>query len=338
MARVGMSERDIQALYSEGAGAKDPLVAVRQMVDAARRPGGLEPGTDPAYALAVAADLCEYVGDLDQALALVTEAIEVDGGQDEAPLHRLATMAQLMVKVGQRAEGLALLESLRPYLGTEPSANMSIVDALLETDQEEVAVEWLTEVIRQQLRNRLDADAAKEHTVLLNMRRRIRYQLGLSPDALDLAAPADPALPFDSALAPSPLGGDDDWEDEDWEDDDDDVLRLLYWPEHEYTLLLARWPGLAEEFGADWASQRDSIKAECAESLADGPVQVLPGEVEEYATFAAKHGLDPAIASTGDRYEDQLTMQGRGIEYPPERNAPCWCGSGSKYKKCCGFG
>jgi hypothetical protein len=31
-------------------------------------------------------------------------------------------------------------------------------------------------------------------------------------------------------------------------------------------------PGLAEEFGADWASQRNAIKAECAESVADGPV------------------------------------------------------------------
>ncbi|MEU3308968.1 SEC-C metal-binding domain-containing protein, partial [Nocardiopsis sp. NPDC006832] len=22
--------------------------------------------------------------------------------------------------------------------------------------------------------------------------------------------------------------------------------------------------------------------------------------------------------------------------WPPERNRPCWCGSGRKYKKCCG--
>jgi hypothetical protein len=329
-----MSERDIEALYGEGAGAKDPFVAVRQMVDAARRPGGLEPGIDPGYALAVAADLCEYAGDVEQALALVTEAIEFDGGLDEAPVYRLAAMAERLVKVGQRTEGLALLESLRPYLGTEPSANMSIVDALLSTDQEEVAVEWLTEVIQRQLRTPLDAESAREHTVLLNMRRRIRHQLGLPTDALDLFAPADPALPFDSALAPSPFGGDEDWEDE----IEDDVLRLLYWPEHEYALLLARWPELAEEFGADWESQRNAVKAECAESVADGPVQVLRGEVEEYATFAAKHGLDPATAGTGRRYEYELTGHRQGIDYPPERNTPCWCGSGSKYRKCCGFG
>ncbi|WP_344437186.1 SEC-C metal-binding domain-containing protein [Actinomadura bangladeshensis] len=24
------------------------------------------------------------------------------------------------------------------------------------------------------------------------------------------------------------------------------------------------------------------------------------------------------------------------LAWPPERNAPCWCGSGRKYKKCCG--
>jgi tetratricopeptide (TPR) repeat protein len=334
MSWVRLSERDIEALYSEGAGAKDPFVAVRQMVDAARRPGGLEPGTDPAYALAVAADLCAYAGDVEQALALLTEAIEFDGGQDKAPVHRLAAMAQLLVKSGQRAEGLALLESLRPYLGTEPSANMSIVDALLETEQEDVAIEWLTDAIQRQLRTPLDSHAAMEHTVLLNMRRRIRHQMGLSPDALDLAAPADPALPFDSALAPPSFRGNDDWD----EEIDDDVLRLLYWPEHEYALLLTRWPGLAEEFGADWASQRNAVKKDCAESLAEGPVQVVPGEVEEYAIFAAKHALDPAIVGTGDRYLYELTRQGRGIDYPPARNATCWCGSGSKYKKCCGFG
>ncbi len=27
---------------------------------------------------------------------------------------------------------------------------------------------------------------------------------------------------------------------------------------------------------------------------------------------------------------------GRRVVWPPSRNKPCWCGSGSKYKKCCG--
>ncbi len=31
-----------------------------------------------------------------------------------------------------------------------------------------------------------------------------------------------------------------------------------------------------------------------------------------------------------------LTPEGELIPWPPERNDPCWCGSGVKYKKCCG--
>jgi hypothetical protein len=27
---------------------------------------------------------------------------------------------------------------------------------------------------------------------------------------------------------------------------------------------------------------------------------------------------------------------GRRVVWPPPRNNPCWCGSGAKYKKCCG--
>lgn len=37
----------------------------------------------------------------------------------------------------------------------------------------------------------------------------------------------------------------------------------------------------------------------------------------EYAAHLAAHA-DPAL-----------------ITWPPDRNQPCWCGSGRKYKKCC---
>jgi uncharacterized protein YchJ len=31
------------------------------------------------------------------------------------------------------------------------------------------------------------------------------------------------------------------------------------------------------------------------------------------------------------KHTDELDF----VEWPPERNAPCWCGSGQKYKRCC---
>jgi hypothetical protein len=53
---------------------------------------------------------------------------------------------------------------------------------------------------------------------------------------------------------------------------------------------------------------------------------------------ADERGLDPATDTARASYAVDLARRGLGIDYPPERNAPCWCGSGRKYKKCCGFG
>lgn len=36
------------------------------------------------------------------------------------------------------------------------------------------------------------------------------------------------------------------------------------------------------------------------------------------------------------RVRQALGLQPDSLDWPPERNAPCWCASGRKYKKCCG--
>lgn len=37
------------------------------------------------------------------------------------------------------------------------------------------------------------------------------------------------------------------------------------------------------------------------------------------------------LRSVARRYDE-----GAQVEWPPQRNQPCWCGSGTKYKRCCG--
>jgi uncharacterized protein YecA (UPF0149 family) len=58
--------------------------------------------------------------------------------------------------------------------------------------------------------------------------------------------------------------------------------------------------------------------------------------VAEVAAFAAEHGLEADWAETCSRAAYEAAAQGRGTPWPPGRNDPCWCGSGSKYKRCCG--
>jgi hypothetical protein len=63
---------------------------------------------------------------------------------------------------------------------------------------------------------------------------------------------------------------------------------------------------------------------------------VVPLDVEGLVAFAQREGRDPASRQTRLDYNDSLGYAGRDVPWPPERNAPCWCGSTRKYKKCCG--
>lgn len=65
-------------------------------------------------------------------------------------------------------------------------------------------------------------------------------------------------------------------------------------------------------------------------------VSVVPIDVAGLMAYAAREGKNPASRRTRLGYTDALYGAGRDIAWPPRRNAPCWCGSGRGYKKCCG--
>jgi uncharacterized protein YecA (UPF0149 family) len=58
----------------------------------------------------------------------------------------------------------------------------------------------------------------------------------------------------------------------------------------------------------------------------------------DYEAYALRTGKDPAQMDTRTAYG---TYQAEHrpeatVPWPPPRNGSCWCGSGKKYKKCCG--
>jgi tetratricopeptide (TPR) repeat protein len=63
-----------------------------------------------------------------------------------------------------------------------------------------------------------------------------------------------------------------------------------------------------------------------AKRLPTGPRFVYPGTDRLEIEREMRKDLSARI----------LTPEGELITWPPERNDPCWCGSGAKYKKCCG--
>lgn len=66
-------------------------------------------------------------------------------------------------------------------------------------------------------------------------------------------------------------------------------------------------------------------------------LQIMPLDVAGLLAYAEREGADPASRTTRLGYATWLYNTGHAnMPWPPERNEPCWCGSGSKYKRCCG--
>lgn len=64
---------------------------------------------------------------------------------------------------------------------------------------------------------------------------------------------------------------------------------------------------------------------------------VMVTDADQVADFAEREGLDPAARDTIEAWAKVADTNGSShiVSWPPERNKPCWCGSGHKYKKCC---
>jgi uncharacterized protein YecA (UPF0149 family) len=57
--------------------------------------------------------------------------------------------------------------------------------------------------------------------------------------------------------------------------------------------------------------------------------------VDGFTEFLRDTEADPQDPETLDEYAESRAMLEPVLTWPPERNADCWCGSGTKYKKCC---
>ncbi|WP_327047615.1 SEC-C metal-binding domain-containing protein [Microbispora sp. NBC_01189] len=112
------------------------------------------------------------------------------------------------------------------------------------------------------------------------------------------------------------------------------VMRVAYLPEREYTR------GVAESLlDATFPLEHEDHRRELQDSLRTnaelGKVFVVTLSVEGIRAYAEETGEDPARRSTRLAYVGTVDTRD-DVAWPPERNAPCWCGSTRKYKKCCG--
>jgi hypothetical protein len=291
------------------------------------RARGIAPGAPGRAAwLSHAGERWEMEGELERARTCFEQAAQ-DGG--EAYLDPRAAMLNVLLELGETARVDDLLADLRRDLkaGWDGRFVHEMVGEALELHGRlDEAQRWFTSGLTHA--ERLDPEAVD--LGCLNGRWRVRRALDLPHDRYDDLCEerrreyaAD--IEDEKRLLEAPAG------------DVAPPLAVLYWPAEELELVLQRWPALAEVYGADHAEHRARVEHRLRElAEREGPVAVGIGSLEDYLRFATGRGDHVEDPSTRGMYGAHLAYTGSYVVWPPRRNDRCWCGSGLKYKKCCG--
>jgi tetratricopeptide (TPR) repeat protein len=115
-------------------------------------------------------------------------------------------------------------------------------------------------------------------------------------------------------------------------------IGLAWFPAQEYVRALQTWPSFAEDY------QHGPYAAYCArlelllrnlKTQGVARLALTPLDIDSYLTWCTAHDRDPEQSDSRASYATELLERGNAHPWPPERNEPCWCASGRKYKKCC---
>jgi hypothetical protein len=289
--------------------------------------------------LSHAGECWELADELVEAKRCYEEAL-ADGGP--AWLDVRASLAAVLLDLDDDARADMLLQELRRDLA-KGSATGSVRGPVHEYVGERLemhgrlddALRWFTAGVVAVDRPDAGEDAKADSVGCLNGRFRVRRALGLPHDRYDEMKEAHRRRAEADFDAFSDLDGDDD---ADLGGDPAQMsLAVLYWPPAEFARLLERWPAMAQDYGDQHADHRALLEQRLHELAAShSRVSVAAATVDEYLAFAERDGEDPAHGATRAGFAAHLGFVGRTVAWPPGRNAPCWCGSGTKYKKCCG--
>jgi hypothetical protein len=115
------------------------------------------------------------------------------------------------------------------------------------------------------------------------------------------------------------------------------VYQMAYFPAAAYE---QAWElGLLDaSMYRDHADYRREVEQQLQAMSSHGrPMRILALDVPDLIAYAQLHDRDPASRRTRLAYTDWLHGHSADfLPWPPARNADCWCGTGRKYKKCCG--
>ena len=116
-------------------------------------------------------------------------------------------------------------------------------------------------------------------------------------------------------------------------------ISVTWFPKDEYDRACATWPALADEWGGvPHPEYCRRLEARMRELTAHGILirSVAPIRIDAYVAWCEERDDDPADDGSRAAYAADLERLGGTVPWPPGRKERCWCGSGAKYKACCG--
>ncbi|HEY0454048.1 SEC-C domain-containing protein [Actinophytocola sp.] len=278
--------------------------------------------------LVEAAHAWHRAGDHDRAVELLDQAVAL-GGDDGG--YARVTLAEVLLDLDRDAEATAQFDAMLADATPGPGPYYLAGELMAERADFEQALVWFTEAAGRLTEEDIAGMANGSETFapaydILAGRLRARQELDLPLDELDesvlaLDSDFDRFGELDARLAEGAPPAE---------------VRVLFWPRAEVEPAHERWPELVES--ADVAAvllDREVDNREMSEAGV-ARITMVPLTTAKLTEFAARTGGDPLSDVTRRACLDEIVDEGGLIEWPPGRNEPCWCGSGTKYKKCCG--
>ncbi|MEB3366264.1 SEC-C domain-containing protein [Saccharopolyspora mangrovi] len=288
----------------------------------------------PCSELVEASEHWHKADEHERELAAVTRALELD--DDSGPLSGRGAYLAYLLTHGRADEAAPLLDELRRNPSKVAMTYMDVHFGYSTTGDVFEGLRWLNAGANHLIPS-LDeplSPADPGYDLLLE-RRHARSEAGLPADAMDEFF--DKCAEHGEELASQLQGrrGEDDIADLVDEDGNLSLTRYAVplWTAEEFALSKRRHPEWWEE-GTTHDDYRRGVQRELGE-VATGAclVPTTVAAVEEFAEAVGHRSDDPEIPAD---YAFEEAHASRYLPWPPGRNDACWCGSGRKYKKCCG--
>jgi tetratricopeptide (TPR) repeat protein len=268
------------------------------------------PNPKDVAALEERIDTLETTGQYDEAIGVLEELQELSG--EDQRWH----VAWMHVLAGRKGDADAIWAALERDHPGDPTVPFLAGSAHAEAGEPALAAELFGHAVALALRSGADGDTLRQ---IVGERTQALADAGLPAEAVDEQARL--------ALARAAATG------------VDTPVATPYFPLREFPRALAAWPSFAADWESDghaaYALELDRRMRAIAPGAPRHPV-VVPLTVERVVALAQANDFDPEAAEARARAAYEVAQEGGALAWPPGRNDPCWCGSGKKYKKCCG--